>query len=59
MSTEIIPVHGTNTEQLSNRDWRVAGYPKGSQFTSTTETDGGRKSVELVQMVSIPLLTPV
>jgi hypothetical protein len=59
LSTDIVLVHGTNTEQLGNREYRVAGDPKRSQFTATTETVTGRKSVELVQMVSIPLLTPV
>jgi hypothetical protein len=41
--------------------WRLqrAGDSKGSQFTATTETDTHRKYVELVQMVSRPLLTPV
>jgi hypothetical protein len=33
--------------------------PIGSQFTATTETDSSRRSVESVQKVSRPLLTPV
>jgi hypothetical protein len=37
----------------------MAGDLKGSQFTATIETDAGRKSVELVQIFSRPLLTPV
>jgi hypothetical protein len=48
-----------NTEQLGNQVELVAGDLKGSQFTATTETDAGRKSIDLVQMVSRPLLTPV
>jgi hypothetical protein len=59
LSTEIVHLRGTNTEQLGNREQRVAKDPKGSQFTATTEINAGRKSVELVQMVSRPLLTPV
>jgi hypothetical protein len=46
-------------EQLGNRSDFVAGDLKGSQFTATIETDSGRKSAELVQMVSRPLLTLV
>jgi hypothetical protein len=37
----------------------VVGDHKGSQFTATTETYVDRNYVELVQMVSRPLLTPV
>jgi hypothetical protein len=43
---EIVRVRGTNTD-------------KGSQLTATTETEAGRKSVDLVQMVRRPLLTLV
>jgi hypothetical protein len=56
LSMEIVHVRGMNTEQLGIRVEWVAGDLKGSQFTATMETDTGRKYVELVQMVSRPLL---
>jgi hypothetical protein len=56
---EIIRVSGTNMEQLGNRGDLIDESLKGSQFTATIETDSGRKSVELVQMVTRPLLTLV
>jgi hypothetical protein len=59
LSTEIVHVRGTNTEQLRSQADCVAGDLKGSQFTATIETHAGRKSVKLVQMASRPQLTLV